>query len=51
MTGLKMQVSSPDDIILAKLKRTKLCGGSGKQFIDAIRALYGIMKCGIGNLT
>ena len=37
MTDLKMQVSSPDDIILTKLKLTKLCGGNKKQFTDALR--------------
>jgi len=34
---LKMQVSSPEDTILAKLKWTKLSGGSEKQFTDALR--------------
>ncbi len=35
--GLKMQVSSPEDTILAKLKWAKLSGGSEKQFTDALR--------------
>lgn len=35
--GLKMQVSSPEDTILAKLRWTKLSGGSEKQFTDAVR--------------
>jgi len=32
-----MQVSSPEDTILAKLRWAKLCGGSEKQFTDALR--------------
>lgn len=35
--GLKVQVSSPEDTILAKLRWAKLCGGSEKQFTDALR--------------
>jgi len=35
--GLKMQVSSPEDTILAKLRWAKLSGGSEKQFTDALR--------------
>lgn len=35
--GLKMQVSSPEDTILAKLRWTKLSGGSEKHFTDALR--------------
>jgi len=35
--GLDMQVSSPEDTILAKLRWAKLSGGSEKQFIDALR--------------
>jgi hypothetical protein len=35
--GLKIQVSSPEDTILAKLRWTKLSGGSEKQFTDALR--------------
>ncbi|MEK7450260.1 MAG: hypothetical protein AAB019_12360 [Planctomycetota bacterium] len=35
--GLKMQISTPEDTILAKLKWAKLCGGSEKQFTDALR--------------
>lgn len=34
---LEMQVSSPEDTILAKLRWSKLCGGSEKQFTDALR--------------
>ena len=35
--GFHMQVSTPEDIILAKLKWAKLSGGSEKQFTDALR--------------
>lgn len=35
--GLKIQVSSPEDTILAKLRWAKLSGGSEKQFTDALR--------------
>lgn len=35
--GIQMQVSSPEDTILAKLRRAKLSGGSEKQFTDALR--------------
>ena len=35
--GIEIQVSSPEDTILAKLRWTKLSGGSEKQFNDAIR--------------
>jgi hypothetical protein len=35
--GFHMQVSSPEDIILVKLKWAKLSGGSEKQFTDALR--------------
>ncbi|HUS73037.1 MAG TPA: hypothetical protein VMY06_08215 [Sedimentisphaerales bacterium] len=35
--GIEMQVSSPEDTILAKLKWTKLSGGSEKHFTDALR--------------
>jgi len=35
--GTEMHVSSPEDTILAKLKWAKLCGGSEKQFTDALR--------------
>ena len=34
---LKIQVSSPEDTILAKLILAKLSGGSEKQFMDALR--------------
>lgn len=32
-----MQVSTPEDTILAKLRWVKLSGGSEKQFTDALR--------------
>jgi len=35
--GLAIQVSSPEDTILAKLRWAKLSGGSEKQFTDALR--------------
>lgn len=35
--GLEMQVSSPEDTILAKLRWAKLSGGSEKQHGDALR--------------
>ena len=35
--GIEMEVSSPEDTILAKLRWAKLCGGSEKQFTDALR--------------
>ncbi|MGE5550820.1 MAG: hypothetical protein ACM3ZC_09855 [Bacteroidota bacterium] len=35
--GLELKVSSPEDMILAKLKWAKLSGGSEKQFTDALR--------------
>jgi hypothetical protein len=35
--GIQIQVSSPEDTILAKLRWAKLCGGSEKQFVDALR--------------
>lgn len=35
--GVKMQVSSPEDTILAKLRWAKLSGGSEKHLIDALR--------------
>src|SRR3989338_4145717 len=35
--GFNMQVSSPEDTILMKLKWAKLSGGSEKQFTDALR--------------
>ena len=35
--GVKMQVSSPEDTILAKLRWAKVSGGSEKQFTDALR--------------
>lgn len=35
--GLPLQVSAPEDTILAKLRWAKLSGGSEKQFTDALR--------------
>ena len=35
--GIEIQVSSPEDTILAKLRWAKLSGGSEKQFTDALR--------------
>ena len=35
-SGLQVQVSSPEDTILAKLSWAKLSGGSEKQFADAL---------------
>ena len=35
--GFSIQVSSPEDTILAKLKWAQLSGGSEKQFVDALR--------------
>lgn len=35
--GIRMQVSSPEDTILMKLRWAKLSGGSEKQFTDAMR--------------
>ncbi|MBU4304468.1 MAG: hypothetical protein KJ893_02415 [Candidatus Omnitrophica bacterium] len=35
--GIEMQVSSPEDTILAKLRWAELSGGSEKQFTDALR--------------
>lgn len=35
--GFRIQVSSPEDTILAKLKWAQLSGGSEKQFADALR--------------
>jgi hypothetical protein len=37
LMGLEMQVSSPEDTILAKLRWAKLLGGSEKQITDALR--------------
>lgn len=37
MSGLELAVSSPEDIILMKLRWSRLSGGSEKQFIDALR--------------
>ncbi len=45
--GIEMQVSTPEDTILAKLRWAKLSGGSEKQFIDALRVYevqYGKLK-------
>ena len=35
--GFSIQVSSPEDTILAKLRWAQLSGGSEKQFADALR--------------
>lgn len=35
--GFKVYVPTPEDTILAKLRWAKLCGGSEKQFTDALR--------------
>jgi len=35
--GIPLQVSSPEDTILAKLRWAKQAGGSEKQFTDALR--------------
>jgi hypothetical protein len=35
--GTRMQVSSPEDTILAKLRWARLSGGSEKQYTDALR--------------
>ena len=35
--GIEMQVSTPEDTILVKLRWAKLSGGSEKQFVDALR--------------
>lgn len=35
--GIEMSLSSPEDTILAKLRWADLCGGSEKQFNDALR--------------
>lgn len=35
--GIRMQVTSPEDTILVKLRWAKLSGGSEKQFTDALR--------------
>ena len=37
MTGSYLKISSPEDTILAKLDWTRKCGGSEKQFNDALR--------------
>ncbi|HLE86630.1 MAG TPA: hypothetical protein VI727_03075 [Candidatus Brocadiaceae bacterium] len=37
VVGMRIIVSSPEDTILAKLRWAKLCGGSEKQFTDALR--------------
>jgi hypothetical protein len=52
LTGLSVQVSSPEDTILAKLRWAKLCGGSEKQFTDALR-VYEVQydKLDLGYLT
>lgn len=37
LPGMQLNVSSPEDTILAKLRWAKLSGGSEKQFTDALR--------------
>lgn len=37
IAGVKVEVSSPEDTILAKLNWAQLSGGSQKQFVDALR--------------
>ena len=37
VTGFHMQVATPEDTILIKLRWAKLSGGSEKQFTDALR--------------
>jgi len=44
--GLKMQVSSPEDTILAKLRWAKLLGGSE----NSLQMLYEFIKCSTGKL-
>jgi hypothetical protein len=41
--GIRVQVSSPEDTILAKLRWCTLSGGSEKQFVDALR-VYEVQK-------
>jgi hypothetical protein len=35
--GIEFQVSSPEDTILAKLRWSKLGGGTSKPYVDALR--------------
>jgi hypothetical protein len=35
--GIPLKVSSPEDTILAKLRWSRICGGSEKYFVDALR--------------
>jgi len=44
--GIRIYVSSPEDTILAKLRWTKLSGGSEKQFTDALR-VYEVQAGGL----
>jgi hypothetical protein len=37
--GIRLNVTSPEDTILAKLRWSQLSGGSEKQFTDALRVL------------
>lgn len=37
IVGVRVNVSSPEDTILAKLRWAELSGGSEKQFLDALR--------------
>lgn len=43
--GFNLQISSPEDTILAKLKWAKLSHGSEKQFTDALRVYQVQYKC------
>ena len=43
LQGLRFFVSTPEDLILAKLRWAKLAGGSEKQFTDALR-VYEIQR-------
>jgi hypothetical protein len=45
--GTKMNVSTQEDTILAKLKWAKLSGGSEKQLIDAVRVMKFNITCWI----
>lgn len=45
VTGMRITVTSPEDTILAKMRSTKLSGGSEKQFVDALRVYEVQFKC------
>jgi hypothetical protein len=44
--GIPLRVSSPEDTILAKLRWSKMSGGSEKSFIDALR-VYEVQSDGL----